>query len=150
MKKLPYLCIAAVLLIGLGILTGFAVKNSPELALLQIAKDVREYGLDGLMPHLTGNAESMAQTITDMAKNEVVAAVLGLAAQNKYAGVLTEKLHEVQWQIKDILKGHGRTTVILRFCYEDAFSGTVSFTMERVASQWKISDLNLPVFNKVQ
>ena len=90
MKKI-YLIITiiiVVLALLVGAFFGVRVLNSPEYALRQISVDVKESGIDGLMPHLTEDTREKIAKIKDITDNKLVSTVLKLLDKTDFVGVL--------------------------------------------------------------
>ena len=84
MKKIYcVLILIAVLLIGVGAFVGVSIIKSPEYALMQIKNDVQKSGIDGLMPHLTDDAQKTVSTITSVTENQIVGALFSLFAKGE-------------------------------------------------------------------
>ncbi len=71
MKK-TFRIIGCIVLILAVVTTGVRIYfiRTPEYALLQIKKDVKEEGVSGLEPHLTGDAKEKLQSIMNVADNK--------------------------------------------------------------------------------
>lgn len=149
MKKKWYILIALVLLLAvvLGCL-GVLVYRSPEYALWQIASDVKASGLDGLLPHLTGDARKILDTANSVATNPLVLSLVGVLGGEDLVRFLQSELQKVQWELVDLLKGSDHAQVIIGFHYEDLLSGSVQISMVREDGTWKIDGLELPTFEK--
>ncbi len=148
MKKGIVITVAVVLLAAL-IIGGIAVAGSPEVALLNIAKDVKESGVDGLLPHLTDGAEKTISSIVAVSENKIVGMLMSLLGDSDYTGVLKNNLKDVEWEINDILKGKDKAEVVLDFDYEGKLCGTVEINMIRKDGEWRISGIDLPKFEKI-
>ena len=149
MKKKWYILFALVLLVAvvMGCL-GVLVYRSPEYALWQIASDVKASGLDGLLPHLTGDARKILDTANSVATNPLVLSLVGVLGGEDLVRFLQSELQKVQWELVDLLKGSDHAQVVIGFHYEDLLSGTVRITMVREGGVWKIDGLELPTFEK--
>lgn len=149
MKKKWFVLIALVLLLALtlGIL-GILVYRSPEYALWKISTDVKASGLEGLLPHLTGDARAILETATSVASNPLVLSLAGVLGGGDLSRILQTELQKVQWELVDLLKGSDHAQVMLGFQYEDLIAGTVCITMVREDGTWKIDGLELPTFEK--
>lgn len=150
MKKARYIIIAImILLIGLSIFIGVSIKNSPEYALMQIAGDIKESGINGLTPYLTKDAQKVVDAVSAVTENKLISSIIGLFGQSEYAGILKSEIQEIQWDIEDILKSSKHASVILAFNYDDKLIGTIELSMVREDSGWKIDGLELPKFDEI-
>ena len=150
MKKVRNIIICVIILIlGIGVCTGVSVVRSPEYALMNIAKDVRTDGIDGLMPYLTGEAEDVVTAITSIAENKFLNTILSAFNKDDYVGILKSNIKKVSWEIDDILKGNKQANIVLAFNYEDKLVGTIEVSMVREDDEWKISGIEMPKFDKV-
>lgn len=147
-KVLIVAAILAVLAIGITCVGVYAVRT-PEFALLVIAKDVKTTGIEGLRPHLTVDALKTLDTVTSLADNKLVGALVGLFVKEEQLGDLMTQLEQVQWKLEDIVKNGDTAEVVLRFNYDDRFVGTVTFTMVKGEEGWQIDSLELPKFEEV-
>ena len=150
MKKAHYIIISMLLiLIGVSAFLGIRIKNSPEFALMRIAQDVKESGIDGLDPHLTQDAKKVVDTISAVTENELITSVIGLLNKNDYIGIMKSELRNIQWDVEDVLKSSDRASVLLSFNYTDKLVGTINVSMVREAGAWKINNLEWPKFEKI-
>lgn len=149
--KVRYIIIALlIVLIGAGAIVGVSVFRSPEYALLQISKDIKESGMDGLTPHLTGDAKAAVDSITAIAENNVVGAIISLFGGEDSTDSLMSNLKEIDWSLDDVLKGKDKADVRVGFNYKDEFAGTIDINMIREDGEWKISGVGNPSFDKVE
>ena len=128
---------------------GIYLVRTPEYALLKISKDVKDSGVDGLRPHLTQGARETLDTITSIAENKLVGALMGMIGDGGYVSVLKTELQQIQWGLNDIIKGDDKAEVILDFNYDERLVGTIAITMIRESEGWKISGLELPKFDRI-
>lgn len=150
MKKCFYIVIPIiVILLSIGICFGISVINSPEYALMQIANDIEESGVDGLMPHLTDKAQETVSTITSITENKLVNSILNFLGKDDYTGILKSNLQDVEWNLDNILEGDNRADVVLAFNYNEKLIGTVEINMIKEDGDWKISGLELPKFTEI-
>ncbi|MBQ2001207.1 MAG: hypothetical protein II241_05445 [Clostridia bacterium] len=143
------LILIAVLLIGVGAFVGVSIIKSPEYALMQIKNDVQESGIDGLMPHLTDDAQKTVSTITSVTENQIVGALFSLFAKDDYVGALKSNLSEIDWRLDDVLKSKNKADAVLGFNYKDKLTGTIEISMVYEDGEWKISGIEIPDFEKV-
>lgn len=150
MKKT--ILILVIILVVLAIAVGCVALyffNGPQYAMIIIAKDVKANGMDGLEPHLTGNAEKLIEKVNSIAENPLLTTVLGLFVQNESQNVLTDyldilktELENVTWNLEDIMTGREHAQVMLSFNYEDDLTGTLNVSMIRTDDGWKIDGVN--------
>ena len=85
MKKAIIISVYIVLLLVIiagGI--GIYIVNTPEYALKTMIDDVGTYGMEGLEPHLTGNAKETLDTVSSLTENELFNTILDFINQNDY------------------------------------------------------------------
>ena len=150
MKKTLLITISIVSLISSIIIgIGIYVTNTPEYALKEIIDDVKVSGLDGLYPHLTGEAREKMDAVSSIAENDIFNSIIGFVGQGEYVRVLKSEIQEVQWNVSDVLKSKENAAVILLFNYEDKLIGTIELEMFKENGEWKIDGLELPEFDKI-
>lgn len=150
MKKTLLILGAIALVIAIGIACTLAyVVRMPEYALSVMARDVAEFGLEGLRPHLTEEACKKLDTVTSLVDNKLVGSLMGLFGKEDYTELLRTKLQQIRWSLKEITRDGDRAEVILSFHYEDRLTGTVAFSMVYGDDGWKIDSLELPKFDEV-
>lgn len=150
MKKVFYIVIPIIVIVlSIGIYFGISVINSPEYALMQIANDIEESGVDGLMPHLTDKAQETVSAITSITENKLVDSILAFLGKDDYTGILKSNLKDVEWSLDDVLEGTDRADVVLGFNYNEKLIGTIEINMIKEDSNWKINGINYPMFDKI-
>lgn len=167
-KVLTVIAVILVLAVLLGGGALWAVLNSPQYALAQIAEDVQRDGLDGLDPHLTNDAretldkvENIKEKITSLPqelseKNKILGLILSAVDVgsyvedyvDNYVGELTSKLEDMQWSLGDVLTNYKKAVVTLNFNYEGEITGSIDLKMVRTDGEWKISGIGLPSFDE--
>lgn len=150
MKK-AILIISSVALLLAVIVGGFGlhIVNTPEYALKSMIEDVNDSGIEGLTPHLTGKAKETLDAVSSVTESDLFNTIMGFINQNDYIGVLKSEIQDIQWEVKDVLKGKENATVILSFNYEDKLIGTIEVSMIREEGEWKIDVIEFPEFTKV-
>jgi hypothetical protein len=145
MKKT--IIILVIILVLLAIAVGCAAVyflSSPQFALLRILKDVKTEGLDGLEPHLTGDAAEVVETVRDITESPLASTILGLFGNNGYLDLLKTELQNVTWNVEDVMKGKKQAQVVLSFDYEGEITGTIHLSMVRTGDGWKIDGIKSP------
>ena len=104
---------------------GMYIVNTPEYKLKTMINDVNTSGMEGLEPHLTGNAKEVLNTVSSITSGNLFNTIMGFINQNDYVSVLKSEIQEVQWEIKNVLKSNENAAVILSFNYEDKLIGTI-------------------------
>lgn len=124
--------------------------NSPEYALLQIKKDVDESGVDGLMPHLTDDAQKTVSTVISITENDKIKALMSFFGKGKGDSSVNieSEVQAIEWSIKDLLKGKDNAEVVLEFEYKNKLRGTIGIDMIREDNRWKISGIDIPNISK--
>ena len=150
MKKVLYIVIPIlVIVLSVGIYFGISVINSPEYALMQIANDIEESGVDGLMPHLTEEAQETVSAISSITENKIINSILSIIGNDDYVGVLKSHLKNVEWTLDDILVGDKKADVVLGFNYNKKLIGTIEIKMIQDNGEWKVSGLDMPRFTEI-
>lgn len=150
MKKAIIISASIVLLLAViagGI--GIYIINTPEYALKAMIDDVDTSGMDGLEPHLTGNAKETLDTVSSLTENKLFNTIMGFVNQNDYVSVLKSEIQEIQWGVKDVLKSKENATVILSFNYENKLIGTIEISMTKEDAEWKIDGIEFPEFAEI-
>ncbi len=150
MKKVLYTAIPIlVIVLSVVIYFGISVINSPEYALMKIANDVEESGVDGLMPHLTEEAQETVSAITSITENKLVNSILTFLGKDDCTGILKSNLQDVEWSLDNVLEGNNRADVVLGFNYNEKLIGTIEINMIKDNGEWKISGLEPPKFTEI-
>lgn len=150
MKKALLITISIVALIAATIICiGVYVTNTPEYELKEMIDDVNASGMDGLYPHLTGEARATIDAVSSVTENSIFNTIVGFISQSEYVGVLKSEIQEIQWEIDDVLKSKDNASVILSFNYDDKLVGTIELSMVREDGEWKIDGLEFPEFDKI-
>ena len=98
MKKAFLITISIVALIAITIIgMGVYVTNTPEYALKEMIDDVNASGMDGLYPHLTGEARATIDAASSVTENSFFNTIVGFISQSEYVGVLKSEIQEIQW-----------------------------------------------------
>ena len=111
--------------------------------------DVNASGMDGLYPHLTGEARAIIDAVSSVTENSIFNTIVGFISQSEYVGVLKSEIQEIQWEVDDVLKSKDNASVILSFNYDDKLVGTIELSMVREDGEWKIDGLEFPEFDKI-
>lgn len=150
MKKAFLVTISIVALIAVTIIgMSVYVTNTPEYALKEMIDDVNASGMDGLYPHLTGEARATIDAVSSVTGNSIFNTIVGFISQSEYVSVLKSEIQEIQWEVDDVLKSKDNTSVILSFNYDDKLVGTIELSMVREDGEWKIDGLEFPEFDKI-
>lgn len=150
MKKTFLITTSIVALIAATIIgMGVYVTNTPEYALKEMIDDVNASGMDGLYPHLTGEARTTIDAVSSVTENNIFNTIVGFIGQSEYVGVLKSEIQEIQWEVDDVLKSKDNASVILSFNYDDKLVGTIELSMVREDGEWKIDGLEFPEFDKI-
>lgn len=150
MKKALFITISIVALIAATIIGMFVyVTNTPEYALQEIIDDVNASGMDGLYPHLTGEARATIDAVSSVTENNIFNTIVGFIGQSEYVGVLKSEIQEIEWEVDDVLKSKENAAVVLSFNYEDKLIGTIEISMIREEGEWKVDSIEFPEFTEV-
>ncbi len=122
---------------------------SPEYALNNAFRDMRESGLDGLKKHLTSNALKTVESFEAISGRPEVSLITSAIIGRNPVSFLLDKLSECDWTIKDVMKGSERSKGVVGFKYKDNLEGTIDLEMIREDKIWKIDSLASPHFDKV-
>ena len=150
MKK-ALIIIGSIIVLLAIIITCFGLYfiQTPEYALMEITKDIKESGIEGLRPHLTKEAQERFDAVSAITENKLVNSILGLFDKNDYTSILKSEIQNVQWDVEDIMKSSDNATVILAFDYDNRLIGTIDISMVHTEDGWKIDGLALPKFDKI-
>lgn len=149
MKKARFVIVPiSILLIGVFVFFGISILNSPEYALMQIADDIEENGIEGIMTHLTDDAKKTVSTIISVTDSKFINSIFQLTQNEDFTDVLISNLKEIEWSLCEVLKSKEKADVVLEFNYNDKLSGTIEIKMFRENGDWKISGIGLPKLNK--
>lgn len=150
MKKALFITISIVALIAATIIgMGIYVTNTPEYALKEMIDDINASGMDGLYPHLTGEARATVDAVSSVTENNIFNTIVGFIGQSEYAGVLKSEIQEIKWEVDDVLKSKENAAVVLSFNYEDKLIGTIEISMIREEGEWKVDSIEFPEFAEV-
>lgn len=150
MKKALFITISIVALIATMIIgMGVFVTNTPEYALKEMIDDVNASGMDGLYPHLTGEARTTIDAVSSVTESNIFNTIVGFIGQSEYVGVLKSEIQEIEWEVDDVLKSKENAAVVLSFNYEDKLIGTIEISMIREEGEWKIDSIEFPEFTEV-
>ncbi len=151
MKKTILLTISIVVLIAITVRgIGVYITNTPEYALKEMIDDVNASGMDGLYPHLTGEARATIDTVSSVTENSIFNTIVGFISQSENVGVLKSEIQEIQWEVDDVLKSKENASVMLSFNYDDKLVGTIELSMVREDGEWKMDGLEFPEFDKIK
>lgn len=144
MKK--YLAIALLLAaIAAGVLY-IRFLHSPEYALQQTIVDLKADGYSGLRKHLSEDTAEKLDMIAALGENKLFDVIFSALAGSEYMQTIINEARNIEWSVDDILRGKGRATAVVRFSYQDQFSGTIDIEMSSEDGEWKISGIGLPRF----
>lgn len=133
--------IVIVLLIA-AVCMGFYFVRTPEYALLKIAGDIKKSGIDGLRPHLTGDAKQALDILG------FVGSVGGLFGEDDADFTeLESEIEKMEWKIKDITKSSDRALVNFAINQNGQTLGTMKVSMVHNENGWKIDDFDFPKLN---
>ncbi len=150
MKRTLLITISFIVLIASTIVSiGVYITNTPEYALKEMIDDVEASGMDGLYPHLTGEARATLDTVSSVVDNNIFNTISRFIGQSEYVGILKSEIQEIQWSVSDVLKSKENASVILSFNYDDKLVGTIELSMIREDGEWKIDGLEFPEFDKI-
>lgn len=143
--------LVAIMLIGVIACGGaFAIiNNSPQYALKIMIDEVTEFGLEGLMPHLTGEARDVIDSVAQVSDNTILNTIMDTLNIDNYVGTLKSKISEIDWSIGNILRNKERANVYLNFNYDNKLVGEIELDMIREDGEWKISAVGFPVFDEI-
>lgn len=128
------------------------ILASPEYALFETVRDVAKDGMDGLYPHLTGDAREAMDVIisvTDSTIFKLISGVLTATGESPFSGV-ADIIGDIRWGLQDITKSPRAAHVVISFNYQDKIVGAVTLTMSKIDTTWYISSLDFPTFQKIR
>lgn len=133
MKKFKIIALILVVVACLG----FYFVRTPEFALLRIAYDINQSGIDGLRPHLTGDAKQAYYVLGFVGS-------LGEVFGEDGADAIGSEIEKIKWDVENISKNGDHADVDLAFSYDGESAGTINLSMSRSGNSWKIYDFDLP------
>ena len=148
-KVLCFMIPIVILVLSISVYFSVSITNSPEYALMQIANDIKELGVDGLTPHLTEEAQKMVSTIKSITENKFVYSILSIFNEEDYVGVLKSNLKDIEWTVDNVSKSKEKADVVLRFNYNNKLIGTLGIDMIQEEGKWKICAIELPDFETI-
>lgn len=150
MKRFLLIVISTVVVVSLIVGGYFLYKiSTPEYALAITIEDVKSSSMAGLKKHLTANAIEKIEAVEDWTDKSGISGILSAITQDSAVSFLKSKMSEVDWTVKEILKGKNRADVVIGFDYNGSIIGTIEITMIRENSDWKIDGLSLPHFDTI-
>ena len=75
-KAITIISVLVAILIIAGVFLGVAFLNSPEYALIKVAKDVKDSGIKGLENHLTEEAQKTVDAITTISESKLINSII--------------------------------------------------------------------------
>ena len=150
MKKRILAIAAAVVVLAAGAagFSAYRVLSAPEYALASIAADMKKSGLDGLEPHLTGDARTAWELAGVIGGAPIVEPLLSALGEH-YADDIRDGLSQIEWELGEVLKGRDRAELTLNFRLPDRVSGSIPLTMVRMDGEWLISEVGLPDLEEI-
>ena len=142
------IAIACLLLVTVGMTVFSVVRGSPEYALLTMAKDVKSTGLEGLKPHLTGDALMLVEKLDGAKNNKVLDAISSILDTDWFEEKLQDELTQIEWKLDDVERHAGRAEISLEFNYKGKLTGEAELDMLRENGQWKISGIDFFDFER--
>ncbi len=150
MKKVLGVLVAIMLIGAIACGGAFAIINdSPQCALKIMIDEVTEFGMEGLIPHLTGEARDVIDSVAQVSDNTIINTIMGTVNIDNYVSILKSKISEIDWSIGDILRNKERANVYLNFNYNDKLAGEIELDMIQDDGEWKISTVGFPAFDKI-
>lgn len=150
MKKVlkGLLVLVLVALIGSGSYV-YYMTTTPEFALTMAIADVRKNGMDGLKKHLTEDTRQQVEWAMDQVDNSFLSGLLSSVIDKEQIAELKTKMAEIDWEVKDVLKGKQSAEAQMGFNYKDQVKGTINIEMSKPDGKWKISGIEMPSFDKL-
>ena len=150
MKRIRILVAAIVLLILLvGAISIVTIISSPEYALAKMKSAIKEDGINGITPYLTGDAEAIVEKVISISDNSFLHSITSYLSDSKYFVRFVNELSEVEWSIVEILRSRNSAKVNVSFNYSDKLEGVIELSLVREEHEWKIEKVSLPKFTKI-
>ena len=86
--------VLVLLVLCAGVCFGVYMLRSPQYALYKISKDVKDFGVDGLNPHLTGDAQETVEKVNSLAESDLLGSILTILGKENYVSVIKSNLKE--------------------------------------------------------
>ena len=64
--------------------------------------DVNASGMDGLFPHLIGEARATVDAVSSVTENNIFNTIVGFIGQSEYASVLKSEIQEIKWKVDEL------------------------------------------------
>ena len=131
---------------------GLFKKISPEYVLGKAFLDMKKKGLDGLKPYLTASALKKVELIQTVSAGMNLFSMSSSKSEedtNSLTRLLLDKLSVCEWSVKDIIKDSGTAKAVIGFKYEEQLAGTIDLSMIKEDKEWRIDNLSLPHFDKI-
>lgn len=136
-----------IVVIGFG-LYALDLISSPEYTLKQAIDSVHQNGIAGLEAYTTEEAWNTVSNVTNIAGTGMTyLSVLGGNTALDQVRVFLDKCSEVEWKLKDVMKGKTESAVVLAFNYQEQITGSIEVKMQKVRGKWKICSLSIPTFD---
>ena len=110
---------------------------------------MREEGVAGLKKHLTASALKPIESFEKISGLPEVSLLTNSFLGDNPMNILLSKLSDMEWTIKDVMKGSETSKGVLGFSYEDKMSGTIELTMIKEDDKWKVDKLGVPKFDTI-
>lgn len=141
--------VLVLLILCAGACFGVYMFKSPQYALYKISRDIKDFGVEGLNPHLTGEAQTTVEKVSSIAESELLGSILSIFGKENYVSIIKSDLKEVEWTVNSISRSDKTADVSLGFDYKDELTGTMDIDMIYSDGEWKISAITMPEFDKV-
>ena len=108
-----------IVVIGFG-LYALDLISSPEYTLKQAIDSVHQNGIAGLEAYTTEEAWNTVSNVTNIAGTGMTyLSVLGGNTALDQVRVFLDKCSELEWKLKDVMKGKTESAVVLAFNYQN-------------------------------
>ena len=127
----------------------------PEKMLNSAIKDIKKSGLDGLDSYLTPNGVKKVKMVKSFSGgmglfgNMLVKSNPGMPSP-KAVKFLLSNMSKFDWKVNKVTTNENGAKAVLAFQYKDKVDGTIGLTLIQEKDQWKIDDLDIPKFKKME
>jgi len=129
--------------------------DGPETVLNSAIKDIKKSGLDGLKPYLTPNGAKKVNLVKSFSGgmgvigNMLMKSNPGMPSP-KAVKFLLSNMSKFDWKVNKVTTNKNGAKAVLAFQYKDKVDGTIGLTLIQEKDQWKIDDLDIPNFKKME
>lgn len=115
--------------------------NSPEYALIKTSSDIKVHGLDGLKPHVTGEAKCIVELISKAKELSPCSSSIPLIDNPIVSELIKSKIDEIKWDVIGIEKNGNQAIFTIAVGLGHMHLLNVDLIMVRESDSWVISKI---------